>query len=110
MQAFDTLPCAVLVTDMQGRVLAANAELGTLSGRDGQAAQALTLERMDDLLPPASRIFMQTHVWPSLLRIDWRSAMCPRNRRAGHQCAARSRRPTKSALGRWRMPSLYSQQ
>ena len=68
VQAFDALPCAVLVTDMQGRVLAANAELGTLSGRDGQAAQALTLERMDDLLPPASRIFMQTHVWPSLLR------------------------------------------
>ena len=61
----DSLPCAVLVTDGQGRVLSLNAELraqfGVPSRPDGQ-------QHLNDWMPPASRIFVQTHVWPLLLR------------------------------------------
>ncbi|BDT70096.1 hypothetical protein os1_42880 [Comamonadaceae bacterium OS-1] len=58
------LPCAVLVTDLHGRVLAANADLLAVVG--GTEAQWLH-QTLDVLLPPASRIFLQTHVWPMLL-------------------------------------------
>ncbi len=61
----DSLPCAVLVTDGQGRVLSLNAELraqfGVPSCPDGQ-------QHLNNWMPPASRIFVQTHVWPLLLR------------------------------------------
>ena len=58
------LPCPVLVTDLHGRMLAANADLLAVVG--GTEAQWLQ-QAMDVLLPPASRIFLQTHVWPMLL-------------------------------------------
>ncbi|MFM2345913.1 MAG: hypothetical protein RL654_666 [Pseudomonadota bacterium] len=61
----DALPCAVLVTDGQGVLQALNAELLTWVG--GQAADWLG-RRIDPMLVPASRIFLQTHVWPMLLR------------------------------------------
>jgi len=65
LDLLDQLPCAVLVTDPSGRVVAANAELATLAGAPvGHWVGGA----MDALLPPASRIFMQTHVWPMLLR------------------------------------------
>jgi diguanylate cyclase len=65
MQVFDQLPCAVLVTDGAGRVLDVNAELLMLVG--GQRERWVGYS-MEALLPPASRIFLQTHVWPTLLR------------------------------------------
>ena len=64
-ELLDELPCAVLVTDGDGRVLFANAELLALSGRSLAACLAAP---MDSLFPAASRIFLQTHVWPTALR------------------------------------------
>lgn len=61
----DQLPCAVLVTDATGRLLDLNTELLALVG---QTRAHWLGASMDDLLPPAGRIFMQTHVWPTLLR------------------------------------------
>ena len=61
----DLLPCAVLVTDGQGRALLTNAELHEQFGMAPPSGAPLHL---DDLLPPASRIFVQTHVWPLLRR------------------------------------------
>ena len=64
-QLLDQLPCAVLVTDARGFVLGANSELLRLSGETLAKLQA---QHMDALFPPAGRIFLQTHVWPSLMR------------------------------------------
>ncbi|MFN3303182.1 MAG: ATP-binding protein [Roseateles sp.] len=61
----DGLPCAVLVTNGEGQVVAANAELRE---QFGALAHPLGPAHLDDVLPPASRIFVQTHVWPLLLR------------------------------------------
>ena len=61
----DQLPCAVLVTDATGHMLDANAELLSLVGGARESRIGSSIE---DLLPPASRIFLQTHVWPTLLR------------------------------------------
>lgn len=61
----DQLPCAVVVTDATGRLLDANAELLSLVGGSRESRVGTSIE---DLLPPASRIFLQTHVWPTLLR------------------------------------------
>ena len=61
----DQLPCAVFVTDARGFVLGANSELLRLSG---ETSAKLLGQHMDVLLPPAGRIFLQTHVWPSLTR------------------------------------------
>jgi diguanylate cyclase len=64
-QLLDQLPCAVLATDARGFVLGVNSELLRLSG---EAPAALLNQHMDALFPPAGRIFLQTHVWPSLMR------------------------------------------
>jgi len=59
------LPCPTLITDGSGYILAANTDLLALVG--GMIEQWLQ-QPMDSFLPPASRIFLQTHVWPILLR------------------------------------------
>lgn len=64
-ELLDQLPCAVLITDRAGRVFASN---GALSALTGAADAGEPARHVEDLLPPASRIFLQTHVWPSLLR------------------------------------------
>lgn len=61
----DELPCSVLVTDASGKILSANADLLEVVGATAQQLQQQPMER---LFPPASRIFLQTHVWPMLLR------------------------------------------
>ena len=60
----DALPCAVLVTDGQGLLQELNAEL--LAWVGGEPADWIG-RRIELLLVPASRIFLQTHVWPLLL-------------------------------------------
>ena len=65
MNLFDQLPCAVLHTDQDGKIVQMNAELMHILGPDCQVRPGAL---MDQLLPPASRIFFQTHVWPMLLR------------------------------------------
>jgi diguanylate cyclase (GGDEF)-like protein/PAS domain S-box-containing protein len=84
----DHLPCSALVTDGNGLLQEINAEMLRLIG--GQNARRSALIRdlpmqadlfevedkagpwrqrsIDDLVLPASRIFLQTHVWPLLLR------------------------------------------
>ncbi|MFG6462042.1 PAS domain S-box protein [Roseateles sp. DXS20W] len=65
MKLLDELPCAVVITDRAGRVLGANAGLAALVGAPRENLVGGSIE---DLLPPASRIFLQTHLWPTLLR------------------------------------------
>lgn len=65
MNLFDQLPCAVLHTDLDGKIVQMNAELLRILG---PASPVRPGALMDQLLPPASRIFLQTHVWPMLLR------------------------------------------
>lgn len=57
------LPCPVLVTDPTGHILMTNTNLLKLVG--GTAEQWYQ-KSLSDLLPPASRIFLQTHLWPTL--------------------------------------------
>lgn len=59
------LPCPILVTDATGHILITNTNLLQLVGGTAEQWQNKTLE---DLLPPASRIFLQTHLWPILYR------------------------------------------
>ena len=66
MPAFLDLPCALLVTNLSGRILALNDELLAVLGGSREHWEAVGLEAM---LPPASRIFLQTHVWPTLLHM-----------------------------------------
>lgn len=61
--SLNRLPCPVLVTDLYGRVLSTNTDLlAVVGGTEAQWQQ----QSMDVLLSPASRIFLQTHVWPML--------------------------------------------
>ena len=59
------VPCPVLVTDANGRLLNVNtaAELALKEAR--AELHGLLVDRV---FSPASRIFLQTHVWPMLLR------------------------------------------
>lgn len=67
MDTFDHLPCALLITDTAGFAAHANHELLTLMGR---TQTQLCAQPIATLLTPASRIFLQTHVWPMLLRTE----------------------------------------
>lgn len=59
------LPCPVLVSDPEGRVLEVNLDFLEAVGRpEGDIVN----QSMELLLPVASRIFLQTHVWPLLMR------------------------------------------
>lgn len=65
MHSFEQLPCPALVTDGAGIVLSLNHELLLLIGGDKERWITTPMELM---FPIASRIFLQTHVWPMLLR------------------------------------------
>ncbi len=65
MNLLDQLPCAVVVTNEAGRLLDVNVALLSLVGGARENRIGAFFE---ELLPPASRIFLQTHVWPTLLR------------------------------------------
>lgn len=64
MERLDQLPCSVLITDEIGRILSFNRELHTLLCMENGSGLRTALEQ---LLPPAGRIFLQTHFWPMLL-------------------------------------------
>ena len=57
------LPCPTLITDKSGYVLSINTDLLALVG--GTFDHWLH-KPMESFLPPPSRIFLQTHVWPML--------------------------------------------
>ncbi|WP_428503459.1 PAS domain S-box protein [Roseateles sp.] len=65
MTPWDELPCAVVITAATGHVLDVNSELLILAGGSRESRIGASIE---DLLPPAGRIFLQTHIWPTLLR------------------------------------------
>ena len=65
MPFFDLLPCPVLVTDRSGVIQSLNQEL---LEKIGGTAGDWVGKPMDALFSAASCIFMQTHVWPMLLR------------------------------------------
>jgi diguanylate cyclase (GGDEF)-like protein/PAS domain S-box-containing protein len=57
------LPCPILLTDATGHIIMTNTNLLQLVGGTAEQWQNKLLE---DLLPPPSRIFLQTHLWPIL--------------------------------------------
>lgn len=65
MDLFHQLPCPVLITAADGTVQAANIPLLTLLEKN---RDDIVQKNMDELMPLASRIFLQTHVLPMLLR------------------------------------------
>lgn len=65
MPSFDQLPCPALVTDGAGVVQSLNRDLLLLIGGDKERWLANSMELM---FPMASRIFLQTHIWPMILR------------------------------------------
>ena len=65
MSTFDQLPCPALITDRAGIIQSVNQVLLELVGGTHERWFA---ESMDSLFPIAGRIFLQTHVWPMLLR------------------------------------------
>lgn len=65
MPSFDQLPCPALVTDGAGVVQSLNRDLLLLIGGDKERWIANSMELM---FPMASRIFLQTHIWPMILR------------------------------------------
>ena len=65
MPNFDQLPCPVLVTDRAGVVQSVNQSLLQVVGGVNDSWFS---KPMDLMFPMASRIFLQTHIWPMLLR------------------------------------------
>lgn len=65
MFRFDQFPCPALVTDGAGVVQSLNHSLLELIGSDETRWIANSMELM---FPMASRIFLQTYVWPMILR------------------------------------------
>lgn len=65
MPSFDQLPCPALVTNGAGVVESLNQDLLLLIGSDKERWIGKSMELM---FPVASRIFLQTHVWPMVLR------------------------------------------
>ena len=59
------VPCLLLVTDRSGCVQAASDALTLLVER---SQTELVGQSIDTLLSPAGRVFIQTHVWPTLLK------------------------------------------
>ena len=57
------IPCPILLTDATGHILMTNTNLLQLVGGTAEQWKNKPLE---DLLPPPSRIFLQTHLWPIL--------------------------------------------
>ena len=65
MSPFDELPCPVLVTDRAGNMQTVNRQLLALVGGTQASRAGVSMEQ---LFPMASRVFLQTHVWPMVLR------------------------------------------
>ena len=65
MPTFDQLPCPALVTDRAGVVQLVNQRFLQLVGG---STDTWFSKPMDLMFPMASRIFLQTHVWPMVLR------------------------------------------
>ena len=64
MDLLNQLPCPVISTNRAGNILTANHELLRVMGG---TLDEWRLKTVNYLLPPASRIFLQTHIWPMLL-------------------------------------------
>ena len=65
MLLMDAVPCPVLVTDGNGAILSINRSALQVTGGNAEVWAGQTL---DSLLPRPSRMFLQTHVWPMLLK------------------------------------------
>lgn len=65
MLFLEDVPCPVVVTDALGAILKLNPSALVLTGG---TTQDWCGQPLDHLLPLPSRMFLQTHVWPMLLR------------------------------------------
>lgn len=63
MLAVDDIPCAMMITDPEGHIVRLNREFLALIGGEEAPWRG---QSMDGLLTPASRIFSQTHLFPTL--------------------------------------------
>ncbi len=61
----DCLPCGVLITDGEGLVHLCNAHMAKFLGWE---KSELISKYVWDFSPPETRVFMQTHIWPTFLR------------------------------------------
>lgn len=66
MNAIDQIPCPLMVSDLSGGILEINQKLLEVVG--GEASTWLG-QPMDKLVSISSRIFLQTHVWPILMKV-----------------------------------------
>lgn len=58
----DALPCSLIITDVYGKIVLLNA----LAKTEFLPNPLVVPDVIDKLFPPASRIFLQTHLWPML--------------------------------------------
>lgn len=58
----DALPCSLIITDVYGKIVLLN----SLAKTEFLTDPLLIPDVIDKLFPPASRIFLQTHLWPML--------------------------------------------
>lgn len=65
LPSFDQIPCPVLVTDRAGVVQSLNQDLLKLLGG---VKENWLKNPMENMFSMASRVFLQTHVWPLVLR------------------------------------------
>lgn len=65
MNLLNQLPCPTLISDGAGRILASNSALLALVGGSAEQWRDKTMET---LLSMASRIFLQSYIWPMLFR------------------------------------------
>lgn len=63
MLAVDDIPCAMMITDSEGHIVRMNGEFLALIGGTEAFWHG---HSMDELMTPASRIFSQTHLFPTL--------------------------------------------
>ena len=61
----DHVPCGVLITDGEGLVYLCNIHMAKVLGCE---KSELISKNMWDFSPPETRFFMQTHIWPTVLR------------------------------------------
>lgn len=65
MKPFDQIPCPVMVSDHDGHILEINKKLLEVVGGESSAWVG---QSMNKLFSAPSRIFLQTHIWPILLK------------------------------------------
>ena len=62
---FTEVPCGILITDAEGSIFSCNRYLAEILGF---GVDELISKYLWDISPPETRLFLQTHIWPTVLR------------------------------------------